>query len=99
MSKERLEQIKENEMNFHRGYEDLESDFSWLAEQAERTQVLESENKRYRYTTDYLKLKLSDFHLYAYEIREVSEEKMIKDDADWLKEDILNTLRALEADK
>ena len=42
MSKERLEEIKDNELLFTQGYEDLTNDFLWLIEQAKQKQSLET---------------------------------------------------------
>lgn len=54
MKQVKLEEIKDNELLFTQGYEDLTNDFLWLIEQAERVQELERTTSEYLYSSNYL---------------------------------------------
>lgn len=58
--------------------------------------MLESENKRYRQTVDFLKLKLVDWERHAEMIRRLADNELIKVEAVRLKEDILGTFKAVD---
>lgn len=58
--------------------------------------MLESENKRYHQTIDFLKLKLVDFKRHTEMIRKLAENELIRVEAERLKEDISDTFKAVE---
>ena len=61
--------------------------------------MLESENKRYRQTIDFLKLKLVDFERHTETIRRLTDNELIKIEAERLRDDVLDTLKAVEQEK
>ncbi len=76
---------------------ELENQYDEQLDESQRTyDYFKEEIKKQRQTIDFLKLKLVDWERHAEMIRRLADNKIIKFEAVRLKEDISDTLKAVE---